>query len=429
MENPITLVHALSMKVIARVMMRGTPARLALPVLVWLPGAIGAEDWPEWRGPRRDGVSLEKDWLSAWPAGRNPEVSWRARVGRGHSAVSVSGGRAFTLGWDGKEDTVHCFDAHTGKPAWKQSYASETVKQWPGPRTTPTVHGGRVYTLGQHGQLNAYDASEGTPLWSIRLPGSIMADHDYGFAWSPLIEGGCLIFCAGGGGLAIRVEDGVYAWGNDGKAGTCASAVRHERNGRREVVLLLNDGGRNVFLAGIDPSGGKEVWRSGPWPEKWGAACVDPLVAGGHVFLTTAEQNARCARFTIVGDKLVEDWSSSRLACYTGSCVLVGGCIFGITKSGILKCLDWKTGKELWAERGFDGHGALMAADGLLIIQTSEQGKLVVARAGRERYEELRRSIVFEGDPGTFTAPVLANGRLYCRSYAGEVVSLLVSRE
>ncbi len=402
---------------------------LVAGILTWSAGSAGAEDWPEWRGPRRDGVSLEKDWLSGWPADRDPDVLWRTQVGRGHSAVSVSGDLAFTVGWDGRQDTVHCLDARTGRLRWKRSYPSETITQWPGPRATPTVHGGRVYALGQHGHLNAYDAADGTPVWSIQLPRSYMADPDYGFSWSPLVEGGHIIFCAGGGGLAIRSEDGGYAWGNDGRAGTCASAVRYERDGRREVALILNDGGRNVFVAGIDPSGGKELWRSGPWPERWGAACVDPLVAGGHVFLTTAEQNARCARFSIEGGQAMEDWASSRLACYTGSCVLAGGCIFGVTKAGVLKCLDWQTGKELWARRGFDGHGALITADGLLIIQTSEQGKLVVARAGREGYEEIRRAAVFKDDPRTFTGPVLANGRLYCRSYAGEVVCLLVTEE
>jgi outer membrane protein assembly factor BamB len=284
-----------------------------------------------------------------------------------------------------------------------------------------------VYTLGQHGQLNAYGASDGTPVWSVRLPASYMADPDYGFAWSPLIEGGHIIFCAGAAGLAVRIEDGGFAWGNDGKAGACASAVRAVRDGRREVVLILNDGGKNVFLMGIDPSGGKETWRSGPWPERWGAACVDPVVADGRVFLTTAEQNVRCARFSIAGGRAAEDWSHSRLPCYTGSCVLAAGCIFGVTKAGVLKCLDWETGKELWAERGFGGHGALMAADGLLVILTSDEGKLVVARAGRERYEEVRRAVVFAGDPRTFTAPVLANGRLHARSYAGEVVCLRVA--
>src|SRR5688572_4600080 len=295
-------------------------------------GAARADDWPQWRGPRRDGISLEKDWLSAWPSDRDPEVVWRIHVGKGHSAVSVSVGRAFTMGWDGKEDTVHCLDARTGRPVWRKSYPSETITQWPGPRATPTVHGGRVVTLGQHGQLHLREAADGTPVWSTRLAASYMADPDYGFAWSPLVEGERIIFAAGAAGLAVRLEDGALAWENDGKPGTCASAVPIERSGRREVALILNDGGKNVFLAGIHPASGKMLWRSPPWPEKWGAACVDPVVADGHVFLTTAEQNARCARFTVVDGKAVEDWSHSRLACYTGSCVLVGECLYGVTK-------------------------------------------------------------------------------------------------
>jgi outer membrane protein assembly factor BamB len=388
-----------------------------------------ADDWPEWRGPQRSGVSSEKDWLSGWAAGSTPVVAWRASVGKGHSAVSVSKGKAYTVGWDGQQDTVYCFNAANGKPIWKQSYPCKTIYQWPGPRATPTVDGSRVYTLGQHGQLYAFDAATGEKAWSVQLSAGYMPDVDYGFAWSPLVEGEFLILAAGKRGLAVKKSDGSFAWGNDGQHGACASAVRYSHKGQRGVALITTEPGRDsVSLVGVDPTTGRELWRWGPWLEKWGAACVDPIVQDGKVFVTTAEQRIQNGRFSMEGNTLREDWSNKELACYTGGCVLVNGHLYGVNKTGILKCLDWDSGKEVWSQRGFDQHGTLIAADGMLIVQSSKTGTLAVVEATPKGYRELRRAMVFSGEPNTFTAPVLANGRVYCRSYAGEIVCLAVGK-
>jgi outer membrane protein assembly factor BamB len=387
-----------------------------------------SDDWPEWRGGQRDGVSVEKDWLANWPEKADPKVLWRASVGKGHSAVSVSQGRAYTMGWDGKRDTVFCLDANTGKILWKQSYDCASIKQWPGPRATPTVHRDRVYTLGQHGQLYCFDALSGKPIWSKTLSPQLMPDNDYGFAWSPLVESEHLIFCAGKAGLALRIADGSVAWGDDKVAGTCASAVRFDHDGTRGVAVIVNKAREQVAIVGVEPKTGKVIWQSEDWPEKWGAACVDPLVENGKVFLTTAEQHQQCAVFRIDGARLVREWSNRKLACYTGSCVSVKGHIYGVSKVGLLTCLDWKSGKEMWSERGFDGHGALIAVDGHLLVQSSQNGNLTVVRADPEMLDIVRRFKVFTQSPSSFTAPVLANGRIYCRSYEGEIVCLAVGR-
>jgi outer membrane protein assembly factor BamB len=117
-----------------------------------------------------------------------------------------------------------------------------------------------------------------------------------------------------------------------------------------------------------------------------------------------------------------EDWSHNRLAGYTGSCVLLGGALYAVDARGILKCLDWETGEVRWAERGFDERGTLIAAGDQLLVQTGASGELAVVAVDPARFRELRRMKVFEGEPATFTSPVFAEGRVYCRSYAGEVV-------
>lgn len=389
------------------------------------PHRVAAGDWPQWRGPNRDGVSSEKNVLAGWPEGGEPKVAWRAAVGKGHSAAVIADGSLVSMGWDGQNDTVWCFDPADGALRWKKSYACGGIGQWSGPRSTPAISGGVVYTLGQHGQLKAWSLANGDERWSVTLESSYNPDVDYGFAWSPLISGDFLILSAGSRGLAVRTRDGTFAWGDDGKKGACVSAVPYVVNGRQGVAVMTTDESReHVRLVGIDPATGREQFRSDPWREFWGAACVDPIVAEGKVFLSTAERHKRCARFRIEGERLVEDWGSNVLCCYTGAAVLKDGALYAVNHKGLLKCVDWKTGKELWSQRGFGEYGTLTLADDVLFVQTSAGGEVVAVSAVREGYQELRRSQVFGKDESTFTAPVLSHGRLYCRSYSGGLAAL-----
>jgi outer membrane protein assembly factor BamB len=389
------------------------------------PGLLVAGDWPQWRGPLRNGISTETAWFAAWPSNQPPRVAWRAQVGKGHAAISISGGRAVTAGWNGQEETVFCFDARSGQPLWKQSYPSTPAFQWPGTRGTPTVDGHAVYTLSQQGSLRAWDTKDGRLRWTVELNKNYQPDKDYGFPWSPLVAGDHLVFCAGAKGLAVNKATGAFAWGNDGRNGTCASTVPFAQGGTRGVAVLVSAPDRNsVSVIGVDPATGRELWRSTPWREKWGAVCSDLIFESNRFFLTSAEQYPRCARFTIRGATATEDWSNAKLAIYTGGGVLLGSSLFGVSKAGLLKCLDWDTGEEKWSQRGFGEFGALIAADDKLLVQTSDSGELVVVAGAADGYREIRRVKVLAREPKTFTPPVLANGCIFCRSYAGEVVCL-----
>ena len=408
---------------------RATALATCLAALAYSIALARAEDWPQFRGPQRNGQSSERSVLSGWPEGGAAKVSWRAQVGRGHSAVSVAAGLAYTAGWDGQRETVSCLDTITGREVWRQSYPSKTIAQWPGPRATPTVADGAVFTLGQHGQLRAWDAKTGAPRWSRDLARSYQPDVDYGFMWSPLIEGRLLLLGAGSRGLALRIEDGTFAWGADEKPGACASPVPFVRSGRREVALVTMSAARDSStLVGLDPQTGAVLWSSPPWPEKWGAVCNDLLIAEDSVFVTSAEMYSRGARFRFEGQKLKPVWESPKVSSYTGNAVLVSGHLFLVTKAGLLKCVNWATGVETWSQRGFGTYGATIAADGHLFVQASATGELVVVEASAAGYVERRRMQPFTGKGETFTAPSLAHGRLYVRSYAGEVVCLQVGQ-
>jgi outer membrane protein assembly factor BamB len=383
-------------------------------------------DWPQFRGPNRDAVSAERGWLAHWPES-GAKVAWRAQVGKGHSAISVSGGLAYTMGWDGKEESVVCLDAATGKERWRKRYPSDTIVQWPGPRATPTVKDGVVYTLGQHGPFCAWDAASGAAIWRVDLPKSYETDVDYGFAWSPLVEGELVILGTGRAGLAVRKKDGSFAWGNDGRPGASISAVPFTHDGKRGVAVVAMDDARNhMSVVGLDPATGKEWWRFGPWPEKWGAGGTDVIIRDGLGFLSTGEQNKMCVQFRITPPTAEVVWTNRKLSTYTSNVVLLGDYLYGVDKMGFLKCLEWKTGAEKWGQRGFDEYGTLITADGKLIVQSGRSGFLAVVEAVPDGYKEIRRMKIFEEDRATFTAPTLANGYLYGRSYAGEVVCLRV---
>ena len=402
-------------------------SRLFLVLLALVP-VVRADDWPQWRGPRRDGISAEQGWLAGWPENAPPRVAWRQQVGKGHSAVSVRGDAAYTMGWDGKQDTVFCLDAATGAVRWKQSYPCGDIVQWSGPRATPTIVGDLVFTLGQHGQLRAWEAATGEPRWAVDLPKSYQPDADYGFAWSPLVEGGLVILGTGSKGLALRRSDGAFVWGDDGQAGACVSPLPFTLDGVRGVAVVAMDPSRDhVSVVGVELASGRELWRTEPWREKWGAACSDLVLHEGRIFLSTAEQRKQCAQFQFAPGPTREVWSNRNLSTYTGNVVLLGGHLYGVDKTGLLKCLDWQSGEERWAQRGFEEYGTLIAAEGRLIVQSGKSGTLAVIEAVASGYRELRRMKLFTEAAATFTAPVLSNGRLYCRSYAGEIVCLALA--
>ena len=402
---------------------QGPAALLSIAITAALcAGLACADDWPQWRGPRHDGISREKDWLSAWPQASAPEVAWTASVGKGHSAVSVARGMAYTMGWNGKTDTVSCFDAATGRLVWSKSYPCGTRVSNPGPRATAAVDGDAVYTLSQWGHLHAYHAVTGAPRWAVQLPESCIPEKEYGHVWSPLIVGDLLILSAGRAGLAFDKRTGAHVWGDPAGRGTCASAVPYEANGRRGVIVSAAEGDAIDFI-GVNPQTGAELWRYKGWPEKWGDYCVDPVVCGDRFFVTTAETHHKCAAVAFTPGSATKVWENDALAANTGQCVHLDGHIYGVSRRGRLVCLSVRDGRALWEQPGFGAFGSLIAADGKLIVMTFT-GDLVVVEATPRGYHELRR--VNNLLKNTYTAPVLANGRIYCRDYAGQLVCLAV---
>lgn len=375
----------------------------ALPVL--------ADDWPQWRGPRRTGHSAEKGWLARWPA-TGPRRLWSARVGEGYSSVAVAGGRLYTLGNSGGKDSVVCLSADTGKVLWRSSYPCGGG-DYSGPRATPDVDGGNVYTLSREGLALCLDAVNGKVIWRNDLRRSVRAALPrWGFAGSPLVFGNRVIYNVGTHGTALDKKTGKLLWQTGGGAAGYASPVAFARGKEWAIAIFAA-----TALVGINPANGRRIWEH-PWRTEYDVNAADPLFNGDQVFISSG-YNHGCAMLRLEGVRPRVLWENRNMRNHFNGSVLVGGHLYG-NDDGRLKCLDARTGQERWQSRGMD-KGGLIAADGKLIVLTG-RGELVLAAAAPQRYSELARAHVLRGQ--CWTHPVLANGRIYCRSHEGELVCL-----
>lgn len=378
--------------------------------------AASTTDWPQWRGPERTGISAETGWMAQWPA--PPRTVWKAAVGEGYSSVAVAAGRVYTMGFSGGQDAVWCFDAATGRLVWKQSYPCE-AGEYPGPRCTPTVDGDKVYTLSRLGELHCFDAATGKIAWNVNVAKVAAAKRpQWAFACSPLVLGKQVIVDVGPI-VALDKADGKLAWKAGEDLAGYGSPLAFTLNGAT-MIASFNDYGPIV----VDPAGPKVVARA-RWQTQYGVNAVTPIVQGDTLFISSG-YNRGAALFQIAGDALKPVWENKNMRNHTNNCVLWNGCLYGFdgqVDQGALTCLDYKTGERKWVEKTVKA-GALMLADGKLIVQSSK-GDLIVAEASPAAYKELARAPVLTGT--CWTTPVLSGGRIFCRNHKGDLVCVDVA--
>jgi outer membrane protein assembly factor BamB len=395
----------------------------ALLVLVSAPAAIG-DDWPNWRGPQRTGISAEAGWLDAWPAG-GPPLLWKGEVGTGFSSMAVAGGRVFTIGNANDTDTVFCFDAEKGGVLWKHAYSSELGDKYfeGGPTSTPTVDGDRVFTIGRWGELFCFEAATGRVLWSVNLQkGAGFPVPSWGFGGSPLVLENLLVLNVGDAGAALEKSSGKIIWKSASLE--CGYSTPLPLRRGDETLLLL--GSAKSYLA-VEAKTGREAWRV-KWITQYGVNAADPVVDGDSIFVSTGY--GKGGALLRLGKSEPEiAWQGKVLRTQMNPAVLIGGHLYGVdgdtTEKTALKCVEFATGKEKWA-RPLAGAGAVAAADGRLIV-LGGTGELMVAPASPGSFAPTARANVLTGK--CWTVPVLANGRIYCRSADGQVVCVDVRKK
>jgi outer membrane protein assembly factor BamB len=382
------------------------------PVLVpSVPAGAGtAPDWPGFRGPHRDdivpGVRIKTDWTASPPV-----ALWRRPVGPGWSSFAVRGGLIYTQEQRGSDELVACYKLTTGEPVWAHR---DPTRFWesnggPGPRATPTLDKGRVYTFGATGILNALNARDGAVVWSHNAASDTgMKTPQWGFASSPLVVDDVVIVGVAGQLAAYDRSTGARRWVGPAHGVSYSSPHLLTIDGVQQAMLLSETGLTSVAIAD-----GTLLWEY-PWP---GYPIVQPaLTADGDILIAVTDSSGT-RRLAVAhgpgGWTVVERWTSNGLKPYFNDFVVHNGYAFGFDSS-ILACIDLTDGKRKW-KGGRYGNGQLvLLPDQDVLLVLSEEGELALVAATPNQFTELARFPAIEGK--TWNHPVLAGDVLLVRN-------------
>jgi len=328
----------------------------------------------------------------------------------------------FTLGKKGLEDTVFCLESDTGKVIWQHSYDSRR-SQHPGPRATPTVHDGRVYTIGREGDLFCFDAATGDIQWHKNLVKDIgIPLPRRGFSGSPFITGDKVLLNAGLAGLALDKRTGETVWANSpSSTGGYATPVPFMYEGTEYAAIF---GATALYI--VDTESGKQH-SSYPWRNKQNINAADPLIIGNKIFITSNYRKG-CALLEFKGNKLELLWQNLEMASHFSAPVFLNGYIYGHDRDansslGNLICIDIANGKKMWSKRM--GMVSIIVAGGK-IIALDAGGILHVSNPDPSAYKEISSAKVLGNI--SWTPPSFAAGRIYCRNARGDLVCIDASR-
>lgn len=408
-----------------------TRTLLAVAALTVAVSRLFAADWPQYRGPNHNGISTEN--MPAWPQG-GPRALWKAPTPNGFSSFAVGGGRAYTLiarPVEGvQREVCIALDGETGHELWSapigiakyQNGGDDGVAEnrgGDGPRSTPTVDHDRVYAMSGDLQLFCLDAKNGKTIWSK----DIVKEHSGNvISWknaaSPLLEGD-LIYVAGGGPgqglLALNKNDGKVVWkGQDDKM-THATPIAATIHGVRQVIFLTQTG-----LVSLEPLTGNVLWRqafrystsTAASPVVWEDVvyCSAGYGVGAGAYQVSKEGGKFTTKelWRVTGHKFANHWSTP---------VAKDGYLYGMFQFkehgvGPVKCVEMKTGKEMWSQRGFGPGNVMLVGSKLLAL--SDAGELVLIDPSPDAYKEVSRFQAITGK--CWSSPGFANGRIYVRS-------------
>lgn len=399
------------------------PRFLAASVLcLSLALTLAAADWPQFLGPNRDNTT--PDTVPAWTAALKP--AWKAPVGHAHSSPVVAGGvvYAFYQPRGKNADALAAFDAKTGKPLWEKSYDRDEFKPLfgEGPRGTPTVADGKVYTLGGTGVLARWDAKTGDLDWKVDTLKEFKARNlFFGISTSPLVEGDTVVVMVGGKGSGIVAFDkatGKPVWQATNDPASYASPIAVGAGADRQLIFLTGS-----HLRGLSPDG-KNLWEY-PFEAKVGKlieSSTTPLRVGDLVIGGSVTDGSVGLKVAAAGGKWTSEkaWLNPALTCYFSTPVLAGKHLYmingtaSITNPTItLRCVELATGKVAWERKNVGKyHAALVRTGDGKLLMLDDTGSLSLFEADPTGYKELAKSKVCGP---TWAHPALVDGRVYLR--------------
>jgi outer membrane protein assembly factor BamB len=374
-------------------------------------------DWPQFRGPNRDGVCQDTGLRVSWPR-EGPPLVWDKNVGTGYSGPVISGERLILFHRIADKEVVQCLTAASGKPVWQYAYPTHYEDDYGkgnGPRSTPVVAGQRVYTLGAEGMLHCLDMAGGKKVWARSITRDYEAPKNFfGVGTTPLVEGKLLLVNVGGdkaGIVAFDRETGKEMWRATSDGASYASPVAATIDGVRHVFFFTKAG-----IISVSPSDGKIRFNK-PWRSRSDASvnAATPIVVKDLVFISASYETGAVV-LRVKKDRAEVVWKSEDvLSNHYETSIYYDGHLYGFDGRQELgaqfRCVELKTGKVRWTKEGF-GCGSMILADGKLIVLT-EKGELVLVEPTPRAYRE-------KGRTARLTKPcrapiALADGRLYLR--------------
>jgi outer membrane protein assembly factor BamB len=385
----------------------------------------GADDWPQWRGSARDGISKETGLLKEWPK-EGPKLLWQLKdIGSGYSTPAVVGERLYLLSNRGLDDEfVQALEVNSGKQAWSMRVGKvgnpKQFPAYPGARSTPTVDGPLLYALGSDGDLACLETATGKPRWQKNLRTDFGGQPGiWAYAESPLIDGEVVVCTPGGKDatlVALNKQTGAVVWkcpvpGGDQAA--YASVIVVEAGGVKQYVQFLQKG-----VVGVDAKTGKFLWRYDRTAQGSPANIPTPVAKDGYVYTATGRGGAGLVKLKANGGAVEAEqvYFTPKLPTSIGGAVVIGNHLYG-TNSGGLVCAEFTTGKVRWQDRCV-GPGSVCYADGRLYLH-GEEGDVALVEATPEGYRGKGRFTLpgqpKRGSSKAWAYPVVADGRLYLR--------------
>jgi outer membrane protein assembly factor BamB len=361
-------------------------------------GGAAADDWPQWRGPNRDG-SIGAVLPAEWPAALTKR--WEILAGVGHASPVVAGNRVVVIARESDQEIVRALDVATGKEVWRASYPAPFIvnpaarSHGAGPKSTPAIEDGRVFTFGISGILSAFDLASGKLLWRVPAPAVL---PQYGTATSPLVDGTGVIVHAGGennGALtSFDAATGKPRWHWTGDGPGYGSPVIATFGGVRQVIAQTQK-----FLVGLDASNGALLWQL-PFETDFDQNAFTPVVFRDLLINAGLDQPLTALRPKRDGGTWTVEtvWTNLQTPMFMSSPVLIGATIYGLAdrNKGQFVAIDAASGKTLWNTQGREGDNASMMGNRSWLLASTTEGRLVVARANPEKYEEVRRYQIAE---------------------------------
>jgi len=420
-----------------------------------------ADDWPQWMGPQRDGVWRETGIIQSFPA-NGPELRWKRKIGGGYAGPAVVGNRIYItdkqLGIGATEpddpfkrekrqatERVLCLDDQTGNEIWKHEYDCPYSVSYPaGPRTTPVVQDGRVYTLGAEGHLFCLDADKGKVIWSKNFQTDYGREQApvWGYSANPLLDGDRLICLVGGKGttvVAFHKDTGQEIWralDSTGEHGPgYSSPMIIEVAGDRQLIVW-----HPSALCALNPETGKVIWQQS-FTSKSGLSVATPRYKDHLLFISAFYDGSLLLDLEQSQPKKIwrrqgqNERITDSLHCLISTPVIEGDHIYGVCSYGELRCLDLKTGDRLWSTfAATSGQSARWGTAFLVKHEDryflfSEQGDLIIAKLTPQEYQEIGRAHLLEPTGPSqrrevvWSHPAFANRNVYVRNDR-EIVSV-----